>query len=192
MLEIDLSSFERAARNMGGAIDQVPFALANAMNGAAFEARSKLIGDTWPKHVTVRNKSFMRAALRVEPANKTHLSVAVVDTLKRGHLKLHAKGGTKQAKGRLAIPTKRVVRGSSGVRKSQLPRNLKRAIIKGNLIFQEEGRGKKRKLRLMYALKPSARIRKDVPFYEDFATVMRREVAARFPGAIAKAMRSRR
>jgi hypothetical protein len=191
-LKLDLSSFERYAAGMRAAIDQVPFALSKAMNDAAFAARKHLIDDTWPKHVQQRNRNFLRAALRVEPAKKTDLRVAIVDQLGRGHLQLHAKGGVKQAKGRLAVPSKRVQRGPGGVRQSQRPRNLKRAVVKGNLIFQQEGRGKSAKLRLMYALRQQAKIRKRVPFYEDFATVMRREILQRFPGAMAQAMRTRR
>jgi hypothetical protein len=102
----------------------------------------------------------------------------------------NAVGGTKHARGSLAIPTKRVRRGAHGVVPSQRPKALARAVKKGNLIFQAVGR--KGKLALMYVLRPFAQIKKDVPFYEDFAASMQREIMKRFPDAIAKAMATRR
>jgi hypothetical protein len=192
MLTLDLSDFERKAREIGGAIDQVPFALANAMTTGAFKVRDALITETWPKAVTVRNRSFLRAALRVEPARKDHLTVAIVDALGRGHLGLHARGGVKKAKGRLAIPTARVAKGASGVRKGQLPRNLKRAVVKGGLIFQAEGKGKNSHLRLMYRLRPMAKIKQDVPFVADFTRYFIAEAHRAFPATMAKAMKTRR
>ncbi len=175
-LTFNFTDFERKAQEIGGAIDQLPYALSVALNDIAFKARDSLITETWPKSVTVRNRSFIRAALRVEKATKNNLTVAVADTLGRAHLGMHAKGGMKQARGRLAVPTIRVARGASGVRQSQLPRNLKNIVVKGNLIFQRVGRGKNAKLRLMYKLQPQARIKKEVPFIEDFQRVMRREM----------------
>jgi hypothetical protein len=54
MLTFNVVQFERAAQMMGAAIDQVPFALANAMTTAAFKARDNLIQDMWPRYVEVR------------------------------------------------------------------------------------------------------------------------------------------
>lgn len=192
MLEIDLSEFERRAREIGGAVDQVPFALSVALNDAAFKTRTRIIAETWPSAIQVRNKSFMRAALRVDPSTKAKLNISIFDTLNRAHLKKHAVGGVKQARGRLAIPTAAVSRGASGVRASQKPGALKRAVVKGNLIFQAEGRGKTSKLRLMYKLTRQAKIKQDVPFYPDFDRFMLDEARAAFPKAMAKAMRTRR
>jgi hypothetical protein len=45
-LQIDLSAFERKARQLGAAIDQVPVALANTLNEAAFATRGSLISET--------------------------------------------------------------------------------------------------------------------------------------------------
>lgn len=192
MITFDMRDFERHAKHVYAAASQVPYALSLALNDSAFEARKTLIGTTWPGAIKVRNKGFIRAALRVDVASKHNLTVAVVDKLGRGHLNLHAHGGVKQSKGRLAIPTARVVRGASGVRASQKPRNLKRAVVKGNLIYQATGSKKNSRLQLMYKLRPSAKIKKDVPFVADFETVMRREMVQRFPKAIEKAMRSMR
>lgn len=195
MLTFDLSAFERRARELGGQIDQLPFALANTLNAAVFKARETLVAETWPKSVTVRNRGFIRQALRVEPATKANLSATISNTGpagNRGHLKLHAQGGVKAARGNLAIPTKRIVRTSKGVRESQKPRNLRRAVVKGGLIFQAVGSGKNKRLQLMYRLTRQARIKPDVPFYRDFRRVVSEQMRATFPAAMAKAMASRR
>lgn len=195
MLTLDLREFERAAERMGGAADQIAFALSGALNDAVKIARRTLIDQTWPKHVEVRNRNFLRNALLSEFATKTNLRVAITNTGtagNRAHLKLHMTGGTKQARGRLAIPSKRVVRTGKGVRQSQRPANLKRAVVKGNRIFQAEGKGKNSKLRLMYVLASAARQPRDVPFDSDFARVMLDEARRTFPARMAAAMRTRR
>jgi hypothetical protein len=191
-LRIDFSAFERKAALIGGAVDQVPFALSRALNDAVKQTRQHLVQDVWPTAVQVRNRGFIGAALRMEFSTKHKLEVSIYDRLGRAHLALHAKGGTKQARGRLAIPTKRVARGASGVRRNQLPRNLKRAVVKGDMIFQATGRGKNSRLLLMYALRKAAQIRKDVPFVEQFKATMMREAAQAFPERMVAAMKSRR
>ena len=191
MLTFDLSEFERASRRIGGAIDQVPYALSLALNEAARRTRLALI-DLWPRYVEARKQNFIRVALQTEFATKRDLRVAIFDKLGRAHLGLHAHGGIKQARGRLAIPTKAVRRGASGVVQSQRPANLKRAVVKGNLIFQAQGRGKSTKLRLMYKLQPTARIKADVPFAQEFRRVMALEARRAFPAAMARALRTRR
>lgn len=191
-LEIDIGAFERRAREMSASLDQLPFAIANSMNAAAVETRQEIISDVWPKAVTVRNRSFMRAALRVEFASKASLSVSIYDTLGRAHLAKHARGGTKQGKGRLAIPARDIPRGASGVRQSMRPMNLKRAVVKGGMIFQAVGRGKNSRLKLIYKLAPSAVIKKNVPFLEEFRARMLAKIDKGFPLALAKAMATRR
>ena len=195
MLTLDLREFERAADRMGGAADQVAFALSGALNDAVKVARKTLVEQTWPNNVTVRNRNFIRNALLTEFSSKRSLRVAITNTGtagNRAHLKLHMTGGTKPARGRLAIPSKRVVRTAKGVRQSQRPANLKRAVVKGNRIFQAEGKGKNSKLRLMFTLAPRARIKKEVPFDEEFIRVMSSEVRRTFPAAMARAMKTRR
>lgn len=184
-----------AAQGMGAALDQVPFALSMALNNAVEAARSDLINQTWPRHVTVRKSNFLNAALTTsgERATKNRLRVVLYDRLGRGSLKLHAEGGTKRPLGsRLAIPSSAVKRGSNGVVASQRPANLARKVVKKNLIFQASGRGKGSKLTLMYKLARVAKIKNDVPFYEDFNAAMTARVRAEFPKALAKAMATRR
>ncbi|RYF30702.1 MAG: hypothetical protein EOO23_04560 [Comamonadaceae bacterium] len=141
MLQLDLSAFERNARAVGGAIDHMPFALAGALNDALFKARDYLVNQTWPHSVTVRNPNFIRAALNVEKATKANLKGAIFDRLDRGHLKLHAKGGTKVARGNLAIPSTAVKgqRTAKGVLGRLRPSSAPNTFRKGDAILQRKG-----------------------------------------------------
>lgn len=196
-IKFDLTEFEKAAeRFQRAATDQVPFALSVALNRAVETAQASLIQDTWPRSVKVRNPTFLRAALRREYSTKTDLRVAVVDVLGRGSLKMHAEGGVKTPKGQnLAIPTSLITRGAHGVPASQRPRALIARTAKKALRITAKGIFVARKgqgLRMVFALTPKARIRKDVPFHEDFEHIMRESVRASFPIALAKALSTRR
>ena len=74
-IKIDMADFQAYAKRIMAASSQIPYALSLALNDSAFEARKTLIGTTWPSAVKVRNKGFIRAALRVETATKQNLSV---------------------------------------------------------------------------------------------------------------------
>lgn len=195
MLKLDFRDWNRVAKQWGAAADQVPFALANAMTAGAFKAREVLADETWPGAVDVRNRALMRASLRIEKAKKRNLSVTIYDRLGRAHLALHADGGTKGANGRLAIPpTGTVKRGAKGVPKGQRPSAIiaktpKRALrITPRGIYVGEGG----RLHLRYAFASSANIKADVPFNEDFARVMTREMLKHLPAAIRGAMSTRK
>jgi hypothetical protein len=192
MFQIDMAPFEKMAANVGAMQDQVPFAISRALNKAVLNTENRLATETWPQHVTVRNRSFLKAALSPEFSDKRNLRVALVDKLGRAALQLHAKGGTKQATRNFAIPTKRVSRNAKGVVQSQKPGSLKNKVVKGGLIFQAVGRGKNKKLQLLYTLKPTTKVKADVPFYSEFGRFMREEAKREFPKAIAQAMRTRR
>lgn len=187
-LQLDMGAFRHAARQMGGALDQVPFALSQAMNEAVKVAREHEVGTVWPRHVTVRNRGFIAAVLRMEFATKRNLSVVLYDRLGRAHLGKHDKGGTKVARGKLAIPTDKVRRTARGVVGRQKPAALPNSFRNGNAIFQRTKTG----LQLMYVLAPSARIKPDVPFSREFARVMNREMRVRFGSAMRRAMGTRR
>jgi hypothetical protein len=203
-LDLDIRDFERKARDVDAMVDQVPFALAQAMNRAVKDARESLIHETWPSAVTVRNPYFLRASFHMEFArasdwrHRGEMHVAIADTMGRAHLAAHAYGGEKTARGRLAIPPssgKVVIRTGHGVRKNQTPRAIidhtpKHAlrIIPGKGIFVGEGG----RLWLHYSFKARATIRQDVPFVSDFRSVMIGKVQQYFPQELAKAMASRR
>ena len=188
-VEYDFREMEAYAASLGARINQIPFALATALNRSADVTRQLLIKQTWPTHVTQRNASFIAASLTTKQAraSKQSLSVEIYDKLDRGHLQMQAKGGvrTPKGKGRLAVPVSGVRRTGKGVVSNLKPRNLKTAVeIRGNL-FTREGRGR---LKMVYALKAATKIPKRVPFYEDFTTSMERELRRTIPMAVKKAM----
>lgn len=195
-LKFDFTEFEARAKALDAAHDQVPFALSLALNNAVTNARQVLISDTWPQHVTVRNVGFIGWALRRLFATKQNLRVEIYDQSpdQRGHLALHAFGGTKTAKGHLAIPPEgTVVRGPRGIRKSQTPTAIiantpKRALrITAKGIFVGAGG----RLNLKYLFRRSVQQPADVPFEEAFQDAIARDVRASFPAAMARAMKPR-
>lgn len=192
-IELDGAALQKAAQDLGASIDQIPYALARTLNDAANDTRSFLIGTTWPSAVQVRNQSFMKASLTTKDARATKddLSVTIYDKLGRGNLSLHARGGERLARGSvLAIGvTGAVTRSARGVPQSQRPRNLKNTFRKGDVLYQRLPGGK---LKLVYVLKPQAKIKKDVQFYRDFQRVMNERVKANLAKNVALAMRTRR
>ena len=197
MFEIKLytEDFEDMARRMGAAIDQVPFALSRALNDAVKETRQTLIDDVWPRAVTVRNTGFIAWALRTEFSTKTKLRATIYDqTEDRVNLKRHDVGGIKrsQSGGRMIIPTRNVKYTQHGATKSQLPANLAHKVVIGNRIYQAQGRGKARKLVLMWTLHDTATQPADVPFHYEFERVMREATARSFPQRMIEAMATRR
>lgn len=190
----DMREFERAARSMDAALDQVPFALSQAMNDAVKVARREITTNTWPRSVRVRNRSFISAALRMEFADKRNLRVAIKDVLGRASLNLHAYGGTKTGRGRLAVPNTPIARqrGARGIPHDLKPRNLRNSFVRGDAIYQRVGKGVSKGLRLAYVLKSSVPIDRDVPFVQAFHDVMLREVRRSFPQRMAAAMTTRR
>lgn len=203
MLTLDTSHFETTARKIGLAEREIPFALANAMTYAAYRTKDALTNGTWPQAVKVKNTRFMRASLDVASAKARDfragrkMSAVIWDQLGHVNLKRLAVGGTKTPKsgGLLAIPTSRVKRGAGGaVRQGQKPRGLpdKKVVKKGNLLFLREGRGKNSKLRLMYKLRPNAKVKPMVPFHADFDRLMRAMIYKSFPTAVRNVIKRNR
>lgn len=196
MLSFDMRDFDRAARNFDAFADQVPFALAGAMNDALEEARRELVEVTWPTHVQVRNPTFMKAALttRGNRATKGNLRVAIDDKFGRASLPLHAEGGLKTPKGqKLAVPTAALAgrRRSGGVPKGLRPRTIPNTFRKGNMLFQRVG-PKGRKLKPVYALATDATVKADVPFERSFDRAFTLALARNFGPRIRAAMATRR
>jgi len=206
-VKFDTREFEERARAMGAALDQVPYALSRALNDAAKVARREIISDTWPSHVTVRNRGFLNAVMTTRFSDKHNLSVEFYDRTpdQRGHLQMHAVGGVKVPKGAyLPIPAKDnilgVTLGARGITPSSLKpaavvsstskRALRIARIKrsGNMgIFV--GRGGR--LNLIYVLLRRATIKPTVPFYQDWADIIRREARLHFASRMKQAMLTR-
>ena len=196
MLLINVDAFLSRANELRDEITQLPFALSQSMNDAAETTRQALITETWPNSVTVRNPSFLNAALtrRNAYATRDNLHVVIYDKLQRASLPLHADGGVKRPKGRaLAIPLSGARRGGKGaIVRSDRPRNIAKAVVKDGVIYRETGQGKRKRLKPMYALKPTAKINKDVPFREDFARVMALALRESLPVRMARALATRK
>lgn len=191
-VDIDMREFTRKAQQMGVfATDQLPFAISKTLNDTMFEdARPQIIGATWRGAFHVRHSGFPRAAINVEKASKRKLSAGLFDALGRGHLQGHARGGTKNARGQLAIPNQERVR-LHARGKTPKPRALDARIppralrvLPGRGIF--EGRGGR--LRVWFWFKPSARLDQRFRFYEDFRRVAVSGCASRFPANLQRAV----
>jgi hypothetical protein len=192
-IAFDFADLEQAAKRIGASAEQVPYALALALNRSAEVTRNLLIKSTWPQHVQQRNKSFIAASLttRDARASKSSLAVEIYDRLDRGNLQMQAKGGQRTPHGgsNLAVPVSSVPKTSRGVPSRLRPKNMPTAVRKGDALYARDRKGR---LRLLYILKPSTKVPKRVPFYEDFAASMRRELQRTIPLAVAKAMQTRK
>jgi hypothetical protein len=192
-IEIDYSELEAAAIRIGASADQVPYALSLALNRAADVTRNLLIKTTWPQHVHQRNASFIAASLTTKDsrASKGSLAVELYDKLQRGNLVMQSKGGTRSPQGgsNLAVPASSVPKGARGVPSRLRPKNMPTALRKGDVLY---ARDKKGKLTLLYVLKHQTKIPKRVPFYEDYAMSMSRELVRTIPMAVEKAMATRK
>jgi hypothetical protein len=196
VIGIDWSDAQRVMANLKAAEDQMPFAMALALNAATEKTRKHLITETWSgSHgIKVRNPSFIGASLTTKGtrATKRQLETEIYDKLGRGHLMMHARGGVRKPQGRshMAVPSSKLPKGSRGVPSGLRPKNLQNAVrIKDALYVRDKRSGK---LKLMYVLKSATRIPKRVPFFEDYQTVMRRELMRALPIAVERAMSTRR
>lgn len=195
MFEITLNmrDFERAARSMQAAEDQVPFALSQALNDAAKVARTEIVDVVWPRSMSVHNRAFMGWMMRTDFAGKHNLKVRLYNREPREFLPRQADGGTKTPHrgAQIALPSNFVnaSRGSSGIPKWLKPRNVPNSFRKGNAIFQRLGKGR---VRLLYTLKGQAHVPKRFPAHETWDRVMRSEVMRAFGPRMQAAMRTRR
>lgn len=196
MFEISVKAEVRAFTRSLNRIQkrQVPYATSVALNDVAFQVRKHIVDVTWPGSVEVKNTRFIGAALRVKKANKRTLTAAVFDRLGRASLSKHVKGGTKRPRGSsIAVPTDEVKRTGSGkVRRSQTPRTVlgkprgfRTRLRSGTEVIGERvGSKRSGRVKILYTLHPSTRIRGRFPFYRDAERVARR----RFPGLFKRAL----
>ncbi len=210
MVTFDLRDITRVTKRLERFANQIPFALATALNKSTDVAREEL-PQVWAQHITARNPNFLKAALsrKGTSATKRNLRVELRDVIGRGNLGLHDKGGSAHGSGALAIPTTTSGisrrRGAKGVPKGMQPRNLTRSFGKAGksgdtLIYQQVGKYQKatkrkdghdgRSLKLAYVTKPTNRVRADVPFHAEFDRIMRREMPKQFSTAIKAAMKT--
>jgi hypothetical protein len=196
MIEFDMSVFERKANELRRQIEQVPYALADAMNKAAANTRNVLVQDTWPSHVTQRNAGFIgRALRRGSKATQRNLQVEIYDSLGRAHLKLHDAGGEKTARGKFAIPVPGAIkRTSRGVSKNKRPSMIIANTPKRALRITDRGIfvGKGGRLQMLYAFRARTAQPADVPFHEVFRDTMTVELRTSFAAAVELALKPRR
>jgi hypothetical protein len=112
-LHIDTSAFQRQAKALGAAADQLPYIASNSLNDGVFVARRALVQKVWPASVEVRNRTFLTSALEVKKASKTDLSVELKDKHGRGNLLQHAEGGVVKPKKPKGSPCPRRLRSSA-------------------------------------------------------------------------------
>src|SRR4029077_14800085 len=196
-VKFDIEDIAKMTVAYEGASDQIRFVMMRLLNDAVFKARQVLINNTWPQSVKVRSGSFLNAALHVNRATKQNLKAELVDSIGRGNLYLHARGGISRAQKakRLAIPVaQQIQRGAHGV-----PQRLTPAAIIANtparaLRVTPHGIyvAKQGKLQLMYVFKESFTTKLDVPFYKDFDYVVPESIRTGFADAMRSAMKTRR
>jgi hypothetical protein len=192
----DFSDWEAQAKSIEGAVDQLPFAMALALNRSADVTRQFLIQSTWPQHVQQRNASFIAASLTTKDsrASKQSLAVEIYDKLDRGNLQMHAKGGQRVPRGgsSLAVPSSTIAKTSRGVPAALRPKAIPQdvAVRKGDVLYARNKRT--HRLRLLYVLKHATKVPQAVPFYQDFAMSMQRELQRTMPMAVAKALATRK
>ena len=77
-VEIGYLNAQQVAASLGAAADQVPYALALALNRSAEVTRNLLIRQTWPGAVHARNASFIAASLTTRESRATKSSLSEI------------------------------------------------------------------------------------------------------------------
>lgn len=190
----------KVQKAMQGLSRQMPFAMSQALNQTAKDVRKQIVERTYPQSFTVRNKRFAGTMFRIEFASKRKLSAAVFDRLGRDYMAMQAEGGTKLPRGRnIAIPGRANQRTATGkIPRARQPRQIinsgkaYKTTLRGGqqAIVQPQGRGKVKRLKVMYVLEQTARIPKRFDFYEDANSVGRRRFDKNFSKAFADAKRT--
>lgn len=193
--------------------DQVPFATSKALNELAKLFQRKQT-DAILEDFTVRDRTFMRRAVKIKPFARKRSLFAQVQIEPPGGartadiLAKFERGGTKRPQGsRLAIPQE-VRRTKTGkIRTNLRPSKLNLKSVSGQLsegdqrtfsirrsggrggIFQRVGRGARSKVRLLYAFIPRARIRPRLGFIKRAKSVAK-EFGPLFDRAYRAALRT--
>jgi len=191
--------------------NQLPFAMSQALNDAAFAVRKDTIERVWPKSVTVRKQNFMKAMLMpirgTNRATKKKLT-AIVQNYPTGgrhkeYLQRLATGGTKtvidgrnitipavnsnlrNAHG--AVPKSRratALLNRKGVFRNKLPN--------GQEFIARRTTKKRYPLQMLYLLEPSGKIKKEFDFYDEANATARKAFGKNFSRRFANAKRTAR
>ena len=151
MLEIDVTSdVDRVFSEIGDFFrDQIPYVTSQALNDTAFDIRRRIVGSTWPKAVTMRNRVFPGRVFRVgQKATKTQLEAIIQADPEFDYVERLADGGTKFPRGNwIAVPVDAKRNKGGGIAKAYKPRMLKNSFIremksgKGKVILQRNKAG---------------------------------------------------
>lgn len=196
MLQLDITS--NIDEVMIGASDffksQVPFATSVAINNSMKDVRKVIVGTTFSKAFTVRNKRFPGVVFKIKFSKKTSLVAEVYDQLGREYLSRHASGGVKRPShgGRLAIPLNTSRSATGRIPKGKKPRAITKKkstrVVRGrsgNDLIIESFKGQ---TFVRYVLAPSARIDKTFRFYEDAADTFERVINGHWNSAMQRAL----
>ncbi len=189
--------------------NQLPFAMSQALNDAAFAVRKDTIERVWPKSVTVRNPAFLKAMLMPikgdNRASKRKLRAIVQNhptgQRHRDYLQRLATGGIKTAQGRsLAIPAEDMpMRARGGVTARNRPRNALdrpkafRQVVGGQEMILERRTKKRYPLKRLYLLEQQpAKIDQQFDFYQEASRTGQKEFTRNFKRRFENAKRTAR
>jgi len=189
--------------------NQIPFAMANTLNDAAFQIRKNTIENVWTKDVKVKNPAFMKAVMMpikgTNRATKRKLR-AIVQNYPSGNrhkdfLQRLAVGGIKSPRGRsIAIPAEDMpLRAKGGVTARNRPRPLLdrpkvfRQRVRGQDMILQRTTKKPYPLKRLYILEQgSVKIDNQFSFYEDADKLSQRVMRENFRKNFARAKASAR
>ncbi|MEM1046470.1 MAG: hypothetical protein AAGL24_09975 [Pseudomonadota bacterium] len=198
-LKLDLRDAERAARRLGAAADQLPFAFSLALNDAAVVAKedeTDAIQSSFDRPIP-----FTQKAIGMKRSTKRNLTVEVfVKTIQTKYLDLQVHGGTRRPNNRaLPVPGKAMRLNKYG----NMPRGAvdKRAKRADTFTGRPKGRPDlpagiwkrtKRGLKLLVLFTDQEQFDPRFDFYGVFEAAIRRELPANIRSAVSRAMSTRR
>lgn len=171
----------------------IPFVVAISLNDSAFDVRKRIVGSTYKKAFTVRNKRFAGWLFRVTRVNVgggksqafrsfrsggSSIDVHVGARDDRASMHLHAYGGVKKPRGTsIAIPSKQMdskLRNPTGsIKKAKRPINITNQ--KNTFVLKKGGRklgiyqrkSKRGRIEKVYGFREKAKIKKTFRFEAD-------------------------
>ena len=154
------------SKDLGIFARQQPFAMSKAINDTAFDVRRASITE-YGRSFQIRNKAFIRSALRVKKSTKRNLQAHVWDRFNKDWLARQVTGGVKKARSKqllIPIQAKQTGRGTKN------PRSYKNTFVDKSKsgkpgLYQRWGRGGK-KVRLLFTMQPQVAITKGFKFFE--------------------------
>lgn len=174
---------------------QITYGTAVGLTKTAKEGQAAVVGalkDTFTLRGSWWNQN-MRHGIKITPATPVKLQSEVKTAA--DWLEPHETGRDKTPRGRsLAVPTDEVRRNKRMIiPRAQRPKGLgaKAFVIqtkKGPVLATRRGRGKAKKLVILYSLEPRVRIRKQSTFYEPIEKTVRRRLHANISREIRHAL----